>query len=303
MTHATVPTIPVAALTPAQIALVGYLARYTGGTHDLYRYHLTGWFTWCETQSLDPLADPTRAHVELFIRHLLTDRGLKPSTVANIMAPIKGYFRFAVIDGLIDRNPAEYAHVPKVQRDDSRLLAFDRLELSRFLATARTISPRHHALAYMLGILGLRVSEACSVRVEDYAETERGHRVLRLVGKGGKPATVPLTVPVLRALDDAAGDRTAGLVVTTLDGRPLDRHSAPALVDTICRRAGLPRVSPHKLRHSAITAALDAGVPLRDVQYMARHSDPRTTMRYDRARHNHDRHAVHVLTAFLAGGA
>lgn len=43
-------------------------------------------------------------------------------------------------------------------------------------------------------------------------------------------------------------------------------------------------------------------MPLRDVQYLARHADPRTTMSYDRARGNLDRHAVHVLTAFVAGG-
>jgi len=50
-----------------------------------------------------------------------------------------------------------------------------------------------------------------------------------------------------------------------------------------------------------ITNALDAGVPLRDVQIAARHADPRTTVGYDRARENLDRHAIHALTAYLAG--
>ncbi len=57
----------------------------------------------------------------------------------------------------------------------------------------------------------------------------------------------------------------------------------------------------HALRHAFITAALDAGVPLRDVQIAARHADPRTTTRYDRARGNLDRHGVHFLTAYVAG--
>jgi len=56
-------------------------------------------------------------------------------------------------------------------------------------------------------------------------------------------------------------------------------------------------ISPHSLRRSFITAALDAGVPLRDVQIAARHSDPRTTTRYDRARHNLDRHASYIVGA------
>jgi integrase len=68
------------------------------------------------------------------------------------------------------------------------------------------------------------------------------------------------------------------------------------------KAAGIPRhISPHSLRHAAITNALDAGVPLRDAQILARHADPRTTEYYDRARGNLDRHRVHFLTAYVAG--
>ena len=61
------------------------------------------------------------------------------------------------------------------------------------------------------------------------------------------------------------------------------------------------RVGPPHPRHAFITAALDAGVPLRDVQEAASHADPRTTMRYDRARVSLDRHATYVVATFLAG--
>jgi hypothetical protein len=63
------------------------------------------------------------------------------------------------------------------------------------------------------------------------------------------------------------------------------------------------RVGPHTLRHAFITAALDAGVPLRDVQEAASHADPRTTMRYDRARVSLDRHATYIIATFIAGAA
>jgi integrase/recombinase XerD len=69
------------------------------------------------------------------------------------------------------------------------------------------------------------------------------------------------------------------------------------------RRAGITKnVGPHTLRHAFITAALDAGVPLRDVQEAASHADPRTTMRYDRARTNLDRHPNYILAAYMASG-
>ena len=74
------------------------------------------------------------------------------------------------------------------------------------------------------------------------------------------------------------------------------------MVTRIAKAAGIARhISPHSLRHAAITNALDAGVPLRDAQILARHSDPRTTEHYDHARSNLDRHGVHFLTAYVAG--
>jgi hypothetical protein len=64
----------------------------------------------------------------------------------------------------------------------------------------------------------------------------------------------------------------------------------------------LPWMHPHMLRHTFVTTMLDAGVDLRDVQIAARHADPRTTMRYDRARKNLDRHPDYILAAYMASG-
>ena len=64
----------------------------------------------------------------------------------------------------------------------------------------------------------------------------------------------------------------------------------------------ITRAHPHMLRHTFVTTMLDAGVELRDVQIAARHADPRTTMRYDRARKNLDRHPNYILAAYMASG-
>ncbi len=127
-----------------------------------------------------------------------------------MLCSVRGFFKFAHIDGLIPADPAVYARLPKVQRDQSRTQGLDRLELIRFLQVAQTITVHHGALAYLLGINALRVSEAAAVRIEDHTDTLRGHRVLRLVGKGNKPATMPVTVPVLRVLEACRGERTSG---------------------------------------------------------------------------------------------
>ncbi|MBC7560109.1 MAG: hypothetical protein H7270_12305 [Dermatophilaceae bacterium] len=93
------------------------------------------------------------------------------------MHAVRGFFRFAHIDGLIVSDPAVYARMPKIYSDESRTQGLDRLELIRFLQVAQTITIHHGALAYLLGINALRASEAAAARIEDYAETLRGHRV------------------------------------------------------------------------------------------------------------------------------
>ena len=84
----------------------------------------------------------------------------------------------------------------------------------------------------------------------------------------------------------------------------MDRHAAARRLRHLARVAGvwLPRMHPHMLRHTFVTTMLDAGVDLRDVQIAARHADPRTTRRYDRARKNLDRHPNYILAAYMASG-
>ena len=92
------------------------------------------------------------------------------------------------------------------------------------------------------------------------------------------------------------------MILRALTGNPIDRRDAYRMVTRVAKAGGIPRhISPDSLRHAAITNALDAGVPLRDAQILARHADPRTNEHYDRARGNLDRHAVLFLTAYVAG--
>ena len=289
------------AMSPAQLAAVSYLARYWGRTHNLYAFQLRRWFSWCEANGLDPLVGMQRAHVELYIRHL-GDSGLVDSSVVTMMHGVRGFFRYAHIDGVITADPAVYARLPKVHRDESRTQGLDRLELIRFLQVAQSLTIHHGALAYLLGINALRASEAAAVRIEDYRETLRGHRALHLVGRQQtRHHATDRAGPAV--LESCRGERTEGpLDLRPVSGKPIDRRDCYRMVARIANAAEIPRhISPHSLRHAAITNALDAAVPLRDAQILARHADPRTTEHYDRTRDNLDRHGVHFLTAYVAG--
>jgi integrase len=157
--------------------------------------------------------------------------------------------------------------------------ALDRNELGALLVAAGLGPPAGHALISLLALNGLRVSEATGANIEALG-IERGHRTLVITRKGGKVVTIPARAP------DGAGDRPgrrrargrADLL------RPRWAAAGPARRRAGRAPGGPPRpdhqaVGPHTLRHAFITAALDAGVPLRDVQEAASHAGPRTTMR------------------------
>jgi integrase/recombinase XerD len=158
-------------------------------------------------------------------------------------------------------------------------------------------------LASLLALDGLRISEALGADIEALG-LERGHRTLVVHRKGNKTVTIPLAPRTARAIDLAVGDRLEGPIFLDSHGARLRRDGAARMVRRLARRAGITkRIGPHSLRHSFITAALDAGVPLRDVQEAASHADPRTTMRYDRARQSLDRHATYIVATFVAGAS
>jgi site-specific recombinase XerD len=281
----------------AELAAAAYLARYSGRTLESYRFDLRVFFQWAEDVGLDVLA-ATRPHIEMY-RVAMEERGLAPSTIDRRLSTVCGYYKFAHIDGRVPTNPAQYVRRPKVHPSEGRGL--DRAELGTFLFTAERMDPAHSVLASLLGLNGLRTSEACETNIEDLG-FERGHRTLKIMGKGYKPATIPLVPRTARAIDLAVGERESGPVIVRASGERLDRRTAYRWVEAIGKRAGLGHVHPHMLRSAFIMAALDAGVPLRDVQTAARHANPRTTTVYDRRRENFDKHAAYVVVAFVAGG-
>jgi len=187
---------------------------------------------------------------------------------------------------------------------ESPTLGLTHLQLEALLTAARTSdNPCDFALVCLLGLVGLRIFEACAANIEELGE-EHGHRVLRVVGKGHKVVLVPLPPAVARAVDRARAGRIDGPLLLNTQGRRLDRHAATRRLHHLADHAGIrvARMHLHMLRHTYVTTMFDAGVDLRDVQIAARHADPRTTMRYDRARTTLDRHPNYILAAYMASG-
>jgi site-specific recombinase XerD len=284
----------------AEAAAGAFLAGYTRNTRAAYTYDLRSWLTYCREMALDPFT-VKRAHIELFARQM-EEGGLAVGTVARRLSTVCVFYGYLEAEELIVKSPAKFVRRPKVSME-STMLGLDRAELGAMLYVAERSRPNEYALICLLGLNGLRVTEACEADIANLGN-QRGHRTLSIVGKGNKPALIPLAPRTARAVDLAVGDRHSGRIILNTEGKPMARNSAAWIVAKLARRARIAHhVSPHSLRHAFVTAALDAGVPLRDVQEGARHADPRTTIRYDRARGNLDRHCTYVVAAFVAGAA
>jgi site-specific recombinase XerD len=254
--------------------------------------------SWCQQHHLR-LFQARRADIECFAGDLEA-RGRARAIITRRLCTIAGFYRYSVEEELLDHSPAADVRRPRLDYE-SHATGLDRNEPGALLVAAGLGSPGEHALLSLLALNGLRVSEAVGADIAALG-VERGHRTLTITRKGGRVVTIPLAPRTARAIDLAVGERSEGPVFLSADGRRLDRHGAARIVRRVARRAGITKpVGPHTLRHAFITAALDAGVSLRDVQDAASHADPRTTMRYDRARGSLDRHATYVVAAYVAG--
>jgi site-specific recombinase XerD len=283
-------------------AASAFLGRYRGQTRVHTDSDVRVFLRWCTDQELNPLT-LHRADVERYVRWLQEIRRYQPSTVSRRLSVVVGFYRVCVIDAILEYSPADYVRRPRVPAE-SPTLGLGHLQFEALITTVRqSTNPNDFALIALLGLLGLRIFEACGASIADRGE-EHGHRVLRVHGKGGKVVLVPLPPAVSRAIDRAVDERSSGPILRNTIGARMDRHAATRRLRHLAATAGIqmPRMHPHMLRHTFVTTMLDAGVSLRDVQIAARHADPETTMRYDRARKNLDRHPNYILAAYMASG-
>ena len=283
-----------------RLAVAAYLARFKGSSREHTESDLRCYLSWCAERGLDPIA-ARRPHLELYIRWMQEIRRFKLSTVSRRFSVTAGFYRTCALDGILEHSPAEHVRRPSVP-DESPTLGFTHLQFEAFLAAAReSANPYDFALVAMLGLLGLRIFEATSADIADLGE-EHGHRVLRVCGKGTKIVLVPLPPAVGRAIDRAVAARVGGPILLNTRGARMDRHAATRRLHRLAEAPSIrvARAHPYMLRHTYVTTMLEAGADLHDVQIAARHADPRTTMRYDRARQNLDRHPNYILAAYMA---
>ena len=284
-------------------------------TRRAYAGDVRGWLGWLAERGTDVLG-AGRVHVDLWAAGQ-QDQGAESSTVRRRLSALSSFYRYCAAHDLVDRIPTAGVARPVVDADYTATIGLDRDQVRALVAAADADrGPQALRTAAVIRLLvhnALRVDEACAADVTDLG-TDAGHRVLRVTRKGARRAKVPLAPATAAALDAYLADRTrlcglsdarqlAGPLLATASGGRLRQGHLWELVRRLARDAGIQawdELSPHCLRHSAITFALDAGAALRDVQDYAGHKDPRTTRRYDHARDSLDRNAAYAVAAYLA---
>jgi site-specific recombinase XerD len=285
-------------------ASVSWLAsRKSPHTRRAYFRDLADYLAWCDRTGLDPRA-ATRADIDAYAAaHLQT---LATASRARRLSTISSWYRYLVSTGVTQQNPVDAVDRPDVDRDSSPTVGLTGAQAAAFMRAARgatgPTARRDAALLALLAELGLRVGEALRLDVTDLRHN-RGHRTVRVTGKGGRHRELPLPPPLVRDLDAHLHAHSETALFTTSKGRRVDPSTVFRLVRRVAAQAGLPeaaRLSPHSLRHTVATAALDAGAPLRDVQDLLGHADPRTTRRYDRSRGSLDRSPAYLIAGLFA---
>ncbi len=268
-------------------------------TRRSYRRDLNCWLAFCAAHRLHPFRGVRRTHVEVYLRELEAQSPPPASdTLYRRVSTLSSWFRWLEDEDVTVGNPA--ARVRRPQRHPRPQPWLNRNELTDLLTAAEDEGGDAYALACLLGLNGLRVSEACGANIADLGGS-RYQPTLRVLGKGDKPAEVVLNPRTQQAVDQAIVGRLAGPLLLNQSHRRMQPHNAAAVLRRLARTAGIAHhVTPHALRRSYITIGLLQGVPLRDMQRAARHSKADTTVGYDQSERSFHKDPTFVLMAATA---
>ncbi|MBU4200725.1 MAG: site-specific tyrosine recombinase XerD [Verrucomicrobia bacterium] len=215
------------------------------------------------------------------------EKGLSANSISRLFVSIKVWMRYLQQESLLAGNVAEAMDSPKLWKLLPATLSIK--EVESLLAAPQGDKPqavRDRALLEIFYATGLRVSEMCTLRLDDL-HFDAGY--LQCVGKGQKERVVPFSEKSGKMLSHyldhvrprLSRDPANRVVFLTQRGKGFDRRSVWKLVKRYARNAGITKsISPHTLRHSFASHLLHNGAPLRVIQEMLGHADITTTQIY-----------------------
>ena len=227
----------------------------------------------------------TQETVCAYVRHL-TSIGKSPATVSRCVASLKSFYGYCVSTGAVAQSPVHDIPQQKAEKRLPQILTGREVELLLEQPKCTDMKGyRDKAMLETLYATGMRVAELVGL---DVADVTFGNRTVKVTGKGDKQRVMPFGAPADKALRDwlehgrpvLCGDMSDDAFFLGSQGGRIGQRMVRKVVHDRARKAGVPDISPHALRHSAATHMLDGGADLREVQEMLGHSSLKTTQRY-----------------------
>lgn len=268
-------------------------------TLQTYRRQVQQFLLWCDRAQVNP-ATATKRDIKNYRYWLVSERQLKPATIALKLSVVRRFYQAAVEQGLLEINPALGVNPPKERRDPAeRITYLEKTEVQQLINTVpeqdSIKNGRDKTLIAIMAIEGPRTVELHRANVGDVIRQGRNCGI-RVEGKRNI-RIVPLTPELAQLLDRYLDARAqAGEALTAKSplfiavgnragGKRISRRGIRLIVDRHLSQASLKQlpgrtISAHSLRHTAGTLALRSGAELRQVQDLLGHADPRTTCIY-----------------------
>jgi integrase/recombinase XerD len=211
---------------------------------------------------------------------------LNTRTQSRVLSGIRAFFRFLLIEGEIEENPASLIESPKIGLKLPEVLSI--IEIDRIIDQIDLSKPEGHrnkAIIETLYGCGLRVSELVNLHLTDI---HYGEEFVVVTGKGNKQRLVPIGKKALKEIDIYKQDRKILSVIKDQNilflnrrGSRLTRAMIFTIIKDLAAKAGIRKnISPHTFRHSFATHMIEAGADLRAVQDMLGHESILTTEIY-----------------------
>lgn len=255
-------------------------------TLDAYLHDIEKLLHHLSTQGKSPL-DVRLEDLEHFLASLHDDE-IGPRSQARILSGIRSFYRFLVIDGYIEADPTLLLESPKIGMKLPEVLSVEEIDqLIASIDLSKREGQRNRAIIETLYSCGLRVSEACNLRLSDLYLNEG---FIKVEGKGSKQRLIPISSRAIAEIMEYMTDRAEidikpghedYLFVSAHFKKRMSRITMFHIIKVLAEEAGIKKtISPHTFRHSFATHLLEGGANLRVIQSMLGHEDIGTTEIY-----------------------
>lgn len=250
-----------------------------------YRRDLMQMMIYLEGQKITDPAKVTKTSLNSYVLYLEKE-GKATTTISRVLASIKAFFHYELLEGRIRKDPAELLKTPKIEKKPPKILSVE--EVDRFLSqpTCSNVKEvRDKAMLELLYATGIRVSELIGLKVTDvnlpvgFISCTDGHKE-RMIPFGKTAKDAMLTYLEQSRMVLLKGSQSPWLF-TNCNGKPMSRQGFWKIVKFYGEKAGIQAdITPHTLRHSFAAHLISGGADLLAVQTMMGHSDLASTQMY-----------------------